>query len=48
MPWYKEWTGKDAKDIKDNVKHVYDELMGKIDHDRIGYSPHPSIGGVPR
>jgi cyclase len=39
MPWYKEWTGKDAKDIKDNVKHVYDELTGKIDHDRIGALP---------
>lgn len=41
MPWYKEWTGKDAKDIKENVKHVYDELTGKIDHERIGYLPSP-------
>jgi len=41
MPWYKDWTGKDAKDIKDNVKHVYDELTGKIDHDRIGLGPAP-------
>jgi glyoxylase-like metal-dependent hydrolase (beta-lactamase superfamily II) len=39
MPWYKEWTGKDAKEIKDNVKHVYDELTGKIDHERIGMGP---------
>jgi len=39
MPWYKEWTGKDAKDIPDNVKHVYDELTGKIDHDRVGLRP---------
>ncbi|HKB03894.1 MAG TPA: MBL fold metallo-hydrolase [Gemmataceae bacterium] len=39
MPWYKEWTGKAAKDIPDNVKHVYDELMGKIDHDRLGLLP---------
>ncbi|HEX3150956.1 MAG TPA: MBL fold metallo-hydrolase [Gemmataceae bacterium] len=36
MPWYKEWTGKDAKEIKDNVEHVYKELTGKIDHDRLG------------
>jgi cyclase len=41
MPWYKEWTGKDAKEIKDNVKHVYDELTGKIDHERIGFGPAP-------
>jgi cyclase len=41
MPWYKEWTGKEAKDIKDNVKHVYDELTGKIDHERIGFGPAP-------
>jgi cyclase len=39
MPWYKEWTGKDAKDIPDNVKHVYEELTGKIDHDRLGLRP---------
>ena len=30
MPWYKEWTGKDAKLNADNVKHVYDELTGRI------------------
>jgi glyoxylase-like metal-dependent hydrolase (beta-lactamase superfamily II) len=30
MPWYKEWTGKDAKDNGDNVKHVYEELTGKL------------------
>jgi cyclase len=39
MPWYKEWTGKDASEIKDNVKHVYQELTGKIDHDRLGLMP---------
>ncbi len=39
MPWYKEWTGKDAKEIKDNVEHVFKELTGKIDHDRIGQFP---------
>ena len=26
---------------KDNVKHVYDELTGKIDHDRLGMRPAP-------
>jgi glyoxylase-like metal-dependent hydrolase (beta-lactamase superfamily II) len=36
LPWYKDWTGRDAKDIKDNVEHVYKELTGKIDHDRLG------------
>jgi glyoxylase-like metal-dependent hydrolase (beta-lactamase superfamily II) len=44
LPWYKEWTGKDARDIKDNVKHVYDELMGKIDHERIGLRSAPLDG----
>ena len=40
LPWYKEWTGKDAKEIKDNVKHVFDELSGKIDHDKLGFLPY--------
>lgn len=39
LPWYKEWTGKDASEIKDNVEHVYKELTGKIDHDRLGLGP---------
>jgi len=30
MPWYQEWTGKDVKDNDDNIKHVYDELTGKL------------------
>lgn len=41
MPWYKDWTGKAAKDNKDNVKHIYDEFNGKIDHDRLGARPSP-------
>ncbi len=41
LPWYTEWTGKPAKEIKDNVKHVYEELMGKIDHERIGLRAAP-------
>ena len=41
LPWYKEWTEKPAKENKDNVKHVYDELMGKIDHERLGTVPAP-------
>lgn len=39
LPWYKEWTGKEAKLIKDNVEHVYKELNGKIDHERLGMFP---------
>ena len=41
MPWYKEWTGKEAREIKDNIKHVYEELSGKIDHERLGLVPAP-------
>jgi cyclase len=41
MPWYKDWTGKEAREIKDNIKHVYDELSGKIDYERIGLGPAP-------
>jgi cyclase len=39
MPWYKEWTGKAAKEIKDNVEHVYKEFNGKVDHERLGRGP---------
>jgi glyoxylase-like metal-dependent hydrolase (beta-lactamase superfamily II) len=37
LGWYQEWTGKAAKENKDNIKHVFDELNGKVDHDRLGY-----------
>jgi cyclase len=40
--WYKEWTGVDAAGPKmnqDSVEHVYKELTGKIDHDKLGYAP---------
>ena len=33
--------GKEARAIKDNVKHVYDELKGKIDYDRLGQIAEP-------
>jgi cyclase len=46
MPWYKDWTGKEAREIKDNIKHVYDELNGKIDHNRIGLDAAPLNGAV--
>ena len=49
FPWYKEWTGVGAAETdqnKGNVKHVYDELMGKIDHDRIGAAPAPLYLGA--
>jgi glyoxylase-like metal-dependent hydrolase (beta-lactamase superfamily II) len=45
--WYKDWTGVTATEspmLKDNVKHVYDELTGKINHDRIGFGPSPVEG----
>jgi cyclase len=38
MAWYKEWTGKEARDIRANVRHVYEELTGKIDHSKLGYT----------
>lgn len=44
FPWYKEWTGVEVAGPqmnKDNVKHVYDELTGKIDHDKLGARPAP-------
>ncbi len=39
MPWYKNWTGVSASENLDNVKHVYAELMGKINHERLGAVP---------
>ncbi|MCI0700233.1 MAG: MBL fold metallo-hydrolase [Planctomycetia bacterium] len=42
--WYKDWTGVGVAETdmnKNNVKHVHDELMGKIDHDRLGAAPSP-------
>ena len=51
MPWYKEWTGVAADGPamnKDSIKHVYDELTGKIDHDKLGRLPYtppwPGLG----
>jgi glyoxylase-like metal-dependent hydrolase (beta-lactamase superfamily II) len=47
FPWYKEWTGVEVAGPmmnRDNVKHVYNELMGKVDHDRLGYAPTPLEG----
>ena len=44
LPWYKEWTGAGVVETpmnKDNVKHVHDELMGKVDHDKLGFGPSP-------
>jgi glyoxylase-like metal-dependent hydrolase (beta-lactamase superfamily II) len=41
LAWYREWTGKAAKENKDDVKHVFEELTGKIDHDRLGSRPAP-------
>ena len=44
MNWYKEWTGKAAKENGDNVKHIYEELTGKIDHSKLGFRDVP--GGL--
>ncbi len=30
MPWYKEWTGVDARTKLDNIQFVYDELTGRV------------------
>jgi len=39
LPWYEEWTGKPVRKNVDNVMHVYQELMGKIDHQQLGQAP---------
>lgn len=41
LPWYKDWTGKAARENTENVEHVYKELMGTIDHERLGKSLPP-------
>ncbi|HUR55444.1 MAG TPA: MBL fold metallo-hydrolase, partial [Gemmataceae bacterium] len=44
FPWYKEWTGVAVAGTpmnKGNVKHVYDELTGKVDHSKLGMRPAP-------
>jgi glyoxylase-like metal-dependent hydrolase (beta-lactamase superfamily II) len=49
LPWYKEWTGVGVVETdmnKGNVKHVYDEMTGKIDHDRLGVAPAPLFFGA--
>ena len=45
-PRTRDWLGTrsgraGAKEIKDNVKHVFDELNGKINHDRLGQYREP-------
>jgi glyoxylase-like metal-dependent hydrolase (beta-lactamase superfamily II) len=47
MPWYQDWTGKAAKENKDNVAHVHKELSGQVEHDRLGRRQAlPPIGDV--
>ena len=41
MAWYKDWTGKPASENKENINHVYDELLGKIDASKLGYDIRP-------
>jgi cyclase len=30
MPWHKEWTGIEANTRRDETRHVYDELTGRV------------------
>ncbi len=30
IPWYKEWTGVEARRQKENIDHVYGELTGRV------------------
>ncbi len=30
MPWYKEWTGVEARERTENIKHVFDEFTGRV------------------
>lgn len=41
LDWYEQWTGKAAKTNNDNVKHVYEELLGKVRHERLGMQAAP-------
>jgi cyclase len=44
LAWYKQWTGVTPNEtpmLKDNVKHVHQELTGKVEHDRLGALPAP-------
>lgn len=43
MAWYQDWTGKAAKENKENISHVYDEMQGKIDHSKLGYDRNPAF-----
>lgn len=30
LPWYREWTGVEARERKENLEHVYGELTGRV------------------
>jgi hypothetical protein len=45
MPWYREWTGKDAAKIPENIAHVHKEMLGKIDHKTLGSAAQPGAMG---
>jgi cyclase len=30
MPWHKEWTGIEARERLENIRHVHDELTGRV------------------
>lgn len=49
LPFFKAWTGVAANTRTENVEHVYKELTGKIDHDKLGFMPTlPGDVGVGR
>ena len=35
-------TATETPMLKDNVKHVYEEITGKIEHDRLGARARPA------
>jgi glyoxylase-like metal-dependent hydrolase (beta-lactamase superfamily II) len=41
MAWYQTWTGKPAKENKDNIQHIYDELTDKVKHELLGTRAAP-------
>lgn len=45
MPWYKEWTGKDAQKMPENITHVHKEMTGKVDHNTLGNASQPGAMG---
>jgi cyclase len=45
LPWYKEWTGVEARSRDENVRRVYDELTGKVAPSGLGAAPGRAVPG---